>query len=225
MNRFTQALCQISSRLALTNSRPRARRTTRQLAPLAAAVETCEPRQLLTFQGFGPATLVENAGFPPKDVAVGDVNRDGAADLVTFDRGNSVLKVFMNDGKGYFPAANMRSYQAGTTTGNQPVLADLNRDGALDIVMPRTTGSAVSVFMNNGNGTFANRADYTCGINVNQVALADFNGDGSLDMAMAEYTSTGFNSVRTLLNNGNGTFRQGSLYRLTNQSMNDFNVV
>lgn len=224
MSQFTQALRQMASRFTTVGSRPQRRKSARPAQGAAVAVETCEPRQLLTFQGVTTSAMVENAGFPPKEIAVGDLNRDGAADLVTVDRANSFIKVFLNDGRGNFPAGNMRSYQAGTTVANQPVLADLNRDGTLDIVFPRSSGSAVSVLLNKGNGTFGNRTDYSCGNNVNQVAVADFNRDGSPDLAMAEYTSTGFNSVRTLLNNGNGTFRQGSLFRLTNQYMNDFNV-
>lgn len=225
MNGLTQALRQLSSRFSLANGRRSARRKARPISPAAVLVETCEPRQLLTFQGFGPGALVENAGFPPKDIAVGDVNRDGKADLVTIDRGNSVIKVFLNDGRGNFPAANMRFYQCGTTTATQPTLVDLNRDGALDIVVPQLSGGSVGVFLNNGNGTFQNRVGYTCGTAVNQVTVGDFNRDGSTDIALAEYTSTGYDSVRVLLNNGNGTFRQGSLYRLTNQFQNDFNVV
>ena len=196
------------------------------LALVAAVLFTCDPRPLLAFTGFGTAFLVENAGLPPKDIAVGDLNRDGAPDLITVDRGNSVLKVFLSDGRGNFSSANMRYYQAGTTNANQPTLADLNRDGALDIVLPRTTGSAISVFMNLGNGTFANRVDYSCGIYVYQVAAADFNGDDFHDLAMAEFTSStgGYNSVRILLNNGNGTFRLGSLFQLTSRSGYDYNV-
>ena len=89
MNRFTQTLRQLASRLSVFGgSRPR-RRTARLGQTIAVPVETCEPRQVLSFQGLGAGGLVENAGFPPKDIVVGDVNRDGAADIVSFDRGNS----------------------------------------------------------------------------------------------------------------------------------------
>lgn len=192
---------------------------------LAALLTCCPLSPVLAQGGFGSAVLVENAGFPPKDIAVGDLNRDGAADIVTVDRSNSVIKVFLSDGRGNFPAGNMRHYQTGTTQANQPTLADLNRDGALDIILPRANGSAVSVFINNGDGTFRAKSDTTCGIYVWQVAVADFNRDGSPDLALAEFTSTtGYNSVRTLLNNGNGTFRQGGLFQLTTQKNYDFNL-
>ncbi len=99
MNRFTQALRQMASRFTSCGGLRSQRKNARNGQSAAVAVEMCEPRQLLAaFQGFGPGTLVENAGFPPKDIAVGDVNRDGAAGLVTFDRGNSVVKVFLSDG-------------------------------------------------------------------------------------------------------------------------------
>lgn len=225
MNRVLQvssaAIANLFSRCPLTKPS----RSVPFAALFVAVLFTCAPRPLLAFTGFGTGFLVENAGLPPKDIAVGDVNRDGAADLITVDRANSVLKVFLSDGRGNFSSANMRYYQAGTTNANQPTLADLNRDGALDIVLPRTTGSAVSIFMNLGNGTFANRVDYSCGIYVYQVAVADFNGDAVPDLAMAEFTSTtGYDSVRVLLNNGNGTFRLGSLFQLTSKSGYDYNV-
>jgi hypothetical protein len=79
--------------------------------------------------------------------------------------------------------------------------ADMNGDGKVDIVTANGTSKSISVFMNNGNGTFT-RADYavrgTYGIA--GVALADLNGDGKPDVGtISAYGGAVF------LNNGNGT--------------------
>lgn len=82
MNRVLQAssafVANLFSRCPLTRSC----RPVQCMALVAAVLFTCGPRPLLAFTGFGTAFLVENAGLPPKDIAVGDVNRDGAADLI-----------------------------------------------------------------------------------------------------------------------------------------------
>ena len=85
---------------------------------------------------------------------------------------------------------------------------DLTGDGKPDIVV---IGSiAVSVILNNGNGTFASGVTYgVTGTSPQQraVALCDINGDNHLDIAVSCYTGP---SVRFLLNTGSGVFTQSS---------------
>jgi hypothetical protein len=44
-------------------------------------------------------------------------------------------------------------------------IADLNGDGKSDIAVANQFYDAVDVFINNGNGTFATKVDYTTGAN------------------------------------------------------------
>jgi hypothetical protein len=82
-------------------------------------------------------------------------------------------------------------------------VGDFNGDGHLDLAVTNSGSSTVSVLMNNGNGTFATKVDYTTGFGPHGVAVGDFNSDGHLDLAVV---NDGANTVSVLLNNGNGTF-------------------
>jgi len=54
-------------------------------------------------------------------------------------------------------------------------LGILNGDGKADIVAANYTGNNISVFMNNGNGTFAAGVNYTTGTHPNSVAIWGLN--------------------------------------------------
>jgi len=61
----------------------------------------------------------------------------------------------------------------------------------------------MSVFLNNGDGTFALRTDYPAGNIPAGIFSADLDGDGDNDLAVAVHGDT---DVSVLLNNGDGTF-------------------
>ena len=63
--------------------------------------------------------------------------------------------------------------------------------------------NSLSVFINNGDGTFAAKVDYATGSNPHAVTADDFDGDGNLDIAVANNAS---NTMSIFTNNGDGTF-------------------
>ncbi len=69
-------------------------------------------------------------------------------------------------------------------------VGDFNGDGWPDIYVPRGGAGADRLFMNNGDGTFTNRAP-EWGISLahagNGVACADFDGDGRIDIYVTSY--------------------------------------
>jgi hypothetical protein len=133
---------------------------------------------------------------------MGDLNHDGAPDMVVADAGSNDVAVFLNSGGGSFPASTTYA------TGTQPsaiALGDVNGDGKLDIVVADAGSNDVSVLLNNGNGTFpASATKYGVGHAPSAIALLDYNGDGKLDIVVA---NSGDNTVMVLLGNGNGTFQ------------------
>ena len=75
--------------------------------------------------------------------------------------------------------------------GRQPILADFNGDGELDLVIPEADG--VTVFPNPGdghfvqaNGIFTQSVGSVIGLNL---VAGDFNNDGKIDLISSRTTS------------------------------------
>ncbi|MCB1489961.1 MAG: VCBS repeat-containing protein, partial [Bauldia sp.] len=82
------------------------------------------------------------------------------------------------------------------------VASDVDGDGDLDLVTSAFSGTGVSVFLGNGDGTFGSATTYTTGLSPHGVAIGDINGDGIADVATANTSG----SLSFLLGNGDGTF-------------------
>src|SRR5690242_126992 len=92
-------------------------------------VELLERRTLLNGVAFEPQQLY-SVGSTPYAVAVGDLNHDGAADIVSANSGSNDVSVLMGRGDGTFQVAQS------VAVDDQPhavAIADLNNDGKLDI--------------------------------------------------------------------------------------------
>ena len=61
----------------------------------------------------------------------------------------------------------------------------------------------MSVLLNNGDGTFAAKVDYSVEVNPSSVFSVDLDGDRDNDLAVANWNR---DNVSVLLNNGDGTF-------------------
>jgi len=100
-------------------------------------------------------------------------------------------------------------------------LADINRDGILDIVSANgfspTGDGGVSVLLGNGDGTFKPAIKIAAGGSPTMVVVGDFNNDGIPDIAVSNSPSPDLlvpvvggppvNSVSIYFGNGDGTFK------------------
>jgi hypothetical protein len=139
-------------------------------------------------RGNGQGLFATSEEFPtgvaPVAVAVGKIDGDDFVDLVVaFNSGVSVL---VNDatgaGAGKFP---IRVDLSTGSAVNGVALADLDKDGKLDIVAANASPATLSVMRGNGNGTFQPKVDVVLPAPASAIAIADLDGDGNVDLALA----------------------------------------
>lgn len=124
-------------------------------------------------------------------IAAGDFNGDGRLDVVSIAGGPSIaaIVVFLQNADGTFQAGKLFQHASYSNTATGIAIADLNRDGFVDVVA--MYDGFADVYAANGDGTFVipTTSQYL-GTTPVAAAFADFNGDGSLDIAAADYNSS-----------------------------------
>ena len=90
---------------------------------------------------------------------------------------------------------------------------DFNNDGFDDIVTANLTDKNVSVFLNNGNGSFGSASNFAIGVGAVEVASGDLDGDGNADLVVTDAST----SAHVALGDGDGTFEAFSTITLHSQ--------
>jgi hypothetical protein len=149
--------------------------------------------------GFGPAQEIA-VGAGPFDIDAGDLNGDAIPDLVVTTPDAHAIEVlfFGTDGR---PAS--RTTVAAASDARGATLADVTRDGSLDLVYTDYARNRVVLMPGNGAGGFLAPAEWVVGARPQGVAAADFNHDGLVDLAVA---STGATALDVLYGGPAGTF-------------------
>ena len=101
----------------------------------------------------GLATAVPyGAGTGPVFVAIEDMNRDGAPDVITANSAGNNVSIVLASGGGVFQSP--VRYAAGTNL-NTVATGDLNNDGKADLVTANGSSNNIMVLLGNGNGLIA----------------------------------------------------------------------
>ncbi len=160
-----------------------------------------------TWYGFNTGNF--DNGRYPTSIKTADLDSDGDPDAVVSEApfGNGFAALF-NDGNGFYGAP---VHYTSPKPSRDILVSDLNNDTHPDLVVSNTgansEGNSVSVFINNGDGTFSSAVSYNVGTGPVGLTSADFDNDGDNDLAAANYGFNGQgNTISILLNNGNGTF-------------------
>jgi hypothetical protein len=139
-----------------------------------------------------PTFTLASSGGPasPSDVSIGDVNSDGAPDVVVTSASDSIFVFLQDPAAGTFATDPLILRGADDVFG--PVAAlldDLNGDGQIDLVSADQTGNDVALFFQLGGRSFtAQSPELVLGSaletpDVHGVAVADLDGDGDYDLA------------------------------------------
>ena len=140
-------------------------------------------------------------------VSAGDLDSDGAADLVYTDRGDSyysippTLVVLLGNGDSTF------QYLASHEPGDQPspaAIHDLNEDGHPDIALTSHDFDGVGIYLGNGDGTVVLSEHYVTCRDVEDVLVADLDGDENADLITI---NDGCDTITVLPGNGDATFQ------------------
>jgi hypothetical protein len=139
------------------------------------------------------------------NVSIGDVNADGHPDVVIAKGRHWPLtsRVFLGDGQGHFAEGYdladkaYRSYSAR--------LADMDGDGALDVVLSNDAPDPKLIYLNDGKGHFHEGSSYgQPDWPTRHATVADLNGDKLPDIVVANRSEAVGNFI--CLNRGGGQF-------------------
>jgi hypothetical protein len=155
---------------------------------------------------FDPAVYYYSGGHFRPHILAADFNGDTYPDLAISNQTGGNLCILINDHNRSF------QYPVCHSIGNYPIAicgADLDNDGDCDLVVANEGESyqhldpSISIFKNNGNGTFYLANNYVVS-GIDHIVTADFDLDGDFDLAFTSDTSE---SLFVWLNAGNGTFQ------------------
>jgi hypothetical protein len=179
---------------------------------ILVANQESENLNVLLSDGKGHFAPSPNSPFPvghlPNDIALGDFDGDGNADLVIPNHQTPYVTILVGDGKGGFrPAPNSPFSTRSRPHPHGAVAADFNGDGKLDVLIDSWGDNQVLLLPGDGAGNLITPGQlFDVGKRPYQrLRSADFNKDGKPDVVT---TNLDGNNVTILLGDGKSGFRE-----------------
>jgi len=170
-------------------------------ATVGAFVATCGlPAAAHAATSFGDERFYETSAAA--DVASGDVDGDGALDLVGADFGE--LAVLLGNGDGTFDLSEQPILANNDT--RQLILADVNQDTSLDVIFTDPFEDEVIVMTGDGSGSFAISERIAFSGTPSGVQSGEFGGGAKPDLAVTDIED---DEVTLLLQGDDGAFTTG----------------
>ncbi|HMB55277.1 MAG TPA: VCBS repeat-containing protein [Thermoanaerobaculia bacterium] len=164
--------------------------------------------RVVVFIGDGAGGFERHADVPagphPSDLAVGDLDGDGRPDLAIANHETDHLTLLAGDGSGGFRpfAASPLAIDVAPHP-HAVALADVDEDGALDLLVDHRDGHGLLLLLGDGTGGFtASQVIGVGGDPYRGMVLADLDDDGHLDLATPNERA-----VAVRLGDGGGGFR------------------
>jgi uncharacterized protein YjhX (UPF0386 family) len=169
---------------------------------------------------FGAASNTALTGTTPSGLTVADYNRNGETDAVfRFTAGGTAVELASGSGttgNGSFTVQQTLSMAAGTNGPQAVALADLDKDGDLDLITGESNLDGIYVSLNDGAGSFGALTKYafpTAGTQpLSELSVGDFDGDGDDDVIATH--GNGITVYTKFLGNGTGGFGVGTAVSL-----------
>ncbi|MBA3647749.1 MAG: T9SS type A sorting domain-containing protein [Chitinophagales bacterium] len=124
----------------------------------------------------------------PYDILLNDFNGDGNLDVATCTEYNfEGMSVLLGNGNGTLqPAQNYKgAYSPDLRNESGITSGDVDADGDIDIIVGNSASNDVSIYLNNGDGTFIFKMRYGLYYSTASPFYADFTGDGKNDIVAA----------------------------------------
>ena len=107
--------------------------------------------------GLASPYAVSLGAYYPNGLLAGDINRDGWTDLLVGFAWNSRVSLLLGSSTGSFDQTSYSISGSGSWYGCPLAIADLNGDGRRDFAVHCGTPKVVDVFLQNADGTFAEK--------------------------------------------------------------------
>ena len=156
------------------------------------------------YSTFGLHQIYLNSnGSYPRSVSVADIDNDNRLDIVVGNYFAGTIGIFFGDGNGSFSIE--KTYFIGSNCHPRSMaVADMNKDGFLDIITGNVGTESISILLGDANQTFATKIIHSIEPNSTPSAIIvnDINNDDRLDVVMADDTR---NNIGVFLGLGNGS--------------------